>query len=169
MTEDHRHNPIAPGAGLHPRIGRSRRRHRAGRKPSIGVNMAPMMDLTFLLLIFFLVTTSFERAEGILESAMPQAGDAAGVPLPITPIVIRLSAAAGDDPAYDLTVDRFSDAPRHIEALSAFLQDVLTQPGFDAETPVIIVGGDDVPWDHVVSCWNAALSAGCRQIAFAEP
>jgi biopolymer transport protein ExbD len=128
-----------------------------------------MMDLTFLLLIFFLVTTTFERAEGVLESAMPAMGEAAGVPLPITPIVIRLTPDLDDPLDYDLTVERFSDAPARLDGLTAFLRDVQNRPGFDADTPVVIVGDDEVAWDHVVGCWNAALAAGCTTIAFAEP
>jgi biopolymer transport protein ExbD len=42
-------------------VGRSRR-HRGGEA---AVNMAPLVDLIFLLLIFFIVTTSFARETGI--------------------------------------------------------------------------------------------------------
>jgi len=156
-------------AGLHPRMGRSRRRQRAARRSSLEINMAPMMDMTFMLMIFWLVTMSFERAEGILESSLPPVGDSAGVPLPMTPIVIRLTGDVADASGYALHVERFPDGPTRVEALTAFLGEVQLRPGFDAETPVVIVGGDEVLWDHVVGCWNAAVAAGCRRIAFAEP
>ncbi|MEW5913331.1 MAG: biopolymer transporter ExbD [Thermodesulfobacteriota bacterium] len=40
------------------------------------LNMAPLIDMVFLLLIFFLVTTSFVREAGV-EVARPQAASAA--------------------------------------------------------------------------------------------
>lgn len=42
-------------------VGRSRRH----RSREAAVNMAPLVDLIFLLLIFFIVTTSFVRETGI--------------------------------------------------------------------------------------------------------
>ncbi len=128
-----------------------------------------MIDLAFLFLIFFLVTTTFERAEGILASDMPKRRTHTSVALPVTPIVIRLTPAAHDPAAFSIQIDRFDNDPKTFDALTEFLRGVQTQPGFDAETPIVIVASDEVRWDHVVSCWNAALRAGCKAIAFAEP
>jgi biopolymer transport protein ExbD len=52
---------------------RSRRRN-DGDKP-IEINMAPLIDMTFLLLIFFIVTTSFVKETG-LEVHRPSAKSA---------------------------------------------------------------------------------------------
>lgn len=38
---------------------------RKGRKRSIELNMAPLIDMVFILLIFFLVTTSFVKETGV--------------------------------------------------------------------------------------------------------
>ncbi len=46
------------------------RRYRRDR--TVDVNMAPLIDMTFILLIFFLVTTSFVKEAGI-EVERPQA------------------------------------------------------------------------------------------------
>ena len=66
-------------------------------------------------------------------------------------------------------MDRFPQAPPGIEALPDFLRGVQKLPGFDRDTPVVIVATNDVRWDHVVRCWNAIILADCRKIAFAEP
>jgi biopolymer transport protein ExbD len=155
------------------RRDRARRRHRRLRRRggiATAVNIAPMIDVSFLLLIFFLVTTTFERAEGILASDLPRRrGGQPGVTLPISPMVIRLTPPRGGDEGYALSVDRFPQAPPRIEALPAFLRGVHEMPGFDRDTPVVIVADNDVRWDFVVQCWNAAIRAECRKIAFAEP
>lgn len=160
---------LGKGEAAHARLGRSRRRRRFARRVPIGVNLAPMIDMTFLLLIFFLVTSTFERAEGILASTLPDLGPARAVPLPISPVVIRLSSAGTDGTDYALSVDQFPDAPPRLQMLPAFLRALHQQPGFDDQTPVIIIARDDVRWDHVVECWNAALRADCKRIAFGEP
>ncbi len=135
----------------------------------LGVNITPLIDMSFTMLIFFVVTTRFEQPEGILASRLPRDAGVPTVALPISPIVVRLYRAgeSGDD--YTVSVDRFDNAPQDFASLPAFLSGIKEQPGFDAETPVVIVADDAIRWDHVVNCWNAAVRAGFERIAFAEP
>ncbi len=151
------------------RYSQRRRRRYAARGLPIAVNIAPMIDVSFLLLIFFLVTTTFERAEGILASDLPQLGAVPAVPLPVSPIVVRLTQTGPGHADYTIAVDRFQNVPQDFGALPDFLQQIHQQPGFDKQTPVVIVAENNVRWDHVVNCWNAALRAGCERIAFGEP
>lgn len=151
--------------------GRVRRYRRTRRKRGtvIAVNLAPMIDMSFLLLIFFLVTTTFERAEGLLSSRLPEdAGGAPAVALPLTPIVIRLETTGPAATPCSIRIDRFENVPQSFGELSAYLVRILQQPGFDDQTPVVIMAGDDVAWDHVVDCWNAAVRAGCRKLIFGQ-
>jgi len=146
-----------------------RRRHGARSRTAIAIHLAPMIDLTFLLLIFFLVTTTFEPVEGILASDLPRDTGAPGVALPITPIVVRVAANGPGHDDFTIRIDHFENVPTGIDELAQTLRRIQDQPGFDAETRVVIVAGDDVKWDHVVGCWNAAVAAGYGKIAFAEP
>jgi biopolymer transport protein ExbD len=139
------------------------------RGVSIAVNFAPMIDVTFLLLIFFLVTTTFERAEGILAGQMPRDSRAPAVSLPLSPIIVRVEQIGPEHDDYEIRIDRFTLAPASSAELTDALQQIHGQPGFDEKTPVVIVAENEVRWDHVVGCWNAALRAGCERIAFGEP
>lgn len=129
--------------------------------------MAPMIDMTFLLFSFVLVTSNFERPEGVLASQLPESA-APSVALPFSPIVVRLSQAGTATNEVEVRVDRFTDSPRTLIELPGLLADIQRQPGFDRETPVVIVATDEVVWDYVVGAWNAALRAGCTNIAFSE-
>ena len=147
----------------------SRVRRRGSRKsalPQLTLAIAPMVDMSFLFLIFFIVTSRFENPEGMLASALPGMSDRSSVNLPISPIVVRLSS--NGDGSCVVTIDRF-ESPRDLAALAESLRQVQGHPGFDAETPVILIADAGVRWDHVVEAWNAALRAGCRKIAFGEP
>ncbi|VAX04416.1 Biopolymer transport protein ExbD/TolR, partial [hydrothermal vent metagenome] len=44
----------------------------SGRKEELDVNITPLIDVVFLLLIFFMVSTTFER-ESEIEIVLPQA------------------------------------------------------------------------------------------------
>ncbi|MHC5111173.1 MAG: ExbD/TolR family protein [Planctomycetota bacterium] len=150
-------------------FGRLRFQPAGKRGVAIAVNLAPMIDVTFLLLIFFLVSTTFERAEGVFTSPMPNQGAGPQVNLPLEPIVIRLSAPQGDAPGVVIKVDHVGQQPADPGELVSVIKGMHAQPGFDTDTPVAIVSDYDVVWDHVVDVWNAALRAGCTKVAFAEP
>jgi biopolymer transport protein ExbD len=133
---------------------------------------APMIDMSFLLLVFFMTTTRFAAPEGMLSSQMPAYGAGGTGPvvaLPLTPLVMRVAAAGANGSGVSILVDRFDAAPRELTVLPEFLATILNEPGFDADTPMIIVADDSVQWDHVVGAWNAALRAGWKNIAFAAP
>lgn len=133
------------------------------------LNMAPMIDMTFLLFSFVLVTSTFERPEGILASELPEQAGTPSVALPFSPIVVRLSQTGPSDGDYTIQVERIENALESPEDLPPILRRMQSQPGFDRSTPVVIVAEDEVRWDHVVACWNAAIRAGCESIAFAQP
>lgn len=141
-------------------------RRRLRRPPPLSLNLAPMIDVTFLLLIFFSVTTAFKRAEGYLPAKLPPGVGEATVALPISPIVIRVQQFGMGPGDYRLKVDQFLNAPASFGELTKLLIDIQGNPGFDTQTPVVIAAEPDVAWDHVVNCWNAALRAGCKNIAF---
>lgn len=134
---------------------------------------APMIDMSFLLLIFFMTTTRFAKPEGLLTSEMPKyaggSGSGPAVPLPESPIILRLTPMGPGPDDYAIRIDGFGQAPARIDGLSEFLRGVQQQPGFDHKTPVIIMAHDEIRWDQVVKCWNAVLVSGCENVAFATP
>jgi len=142
----------------------SSRRRRTGRN-LIGINIAPMIDMTFLLLIFFVVTMTFEQREGMLSSRMPNES-APAVPLPIKPIIIGLESASAEDPCA-ITLQPANQRVPDFAQLFAMLVQLSGRPGFDVDTPVVIRGEPDTAWQHVVNAWNAAVRAGYTKVAIA--
>jgi len=140
-----------------------RRRLQRYRSPTLSMNLTPMIDVTFLLLIFFLVTSTFEKPEGLFAADLPRDSGQAALTLPISPLIVRLTPA-GD--GCRIRIDNFTEAPASFGDLAAFLKNVQGNPGFDEHTPVVIVADDDLAWNHVVGCWNAAVRASCKSIAF---
>ena len=142
------------------------RRGRARQSSPITLNLAPMIDVTFLLLLFFLVTTTFGRPEGILVSDLPPEQGAASVSLPLSPIVVRVRQEGPGAEDYLIYIDHFERLPGDFTELADMLRAIQREPGFDEHTPVVIVPDGAVAWDHVVNAWNAALRAGARTVVF---
>lgn len=126
-----------------------------------------MVDVVFLLLIFFISTTTFERAEGLLAAQLPKQGSFAdSIALPISPIIVHLEQTGPGPTDYSMRIENFVDHPTTFSELSKFLKGVQGNPGFDDETPVVLKTAFQVKWDHVVGCWNAAVAAGCKHVSF---
>jgi biopolymer transport protein ExbD len=146
---------------------RSRRKRARRELTSLTINLAPMVDVVFLLLVFFISTTTFQRAEGLLPAELPYEGNVVdSVSLPITPIFVHVIQTGSGPVDYSLTVEGFADQPTTFDELTAFLKNLQENPGFDSETPVVIQTKASVRWDHVVGCWNAAVRADCKRVSF---
>ena len=112
------------------------------------------------------MTTTFEQAEGILASRLPTDQIHVGTPLPISPIKVRLSSLGLGEETCVIRIENVTDVPTDFEQLARILRQIQSRPGFDDETPVVILAEPDVRWDHVVGAWNAAVRCAYKKIAF---
>lgn len=67
------------------------RRSNAEEAPNI--DLTPVIDMVFMLLIFFLVATTFHQAEREMQIALPEARAAGPIALTLREIVINVDAA----------------------------------------------------------------------------
>jgi biopolymer transport protein ExbD len=58
---------------------------------SIGVDLTPVIDMVFMLLIFFLVATTFQRQEREAKIALPQASASSPISSAMREIVINVT------------------------------------------------------------------------------
>lgn len=147
----------------------SKRRRRAGRKSwTMSLNLTPMIDLVFLLLFFFLVVSRFGALEGTLPTQIPARAAAQSAEVPRMPLRVRLTPDPHNPVTCRATVDRFNETPIEMSALAEVLRKVRSMDvGFDEQTPVHLIAGDEVSWDHVVNAYNAAVAAEFAKIYFA--
>ncbi len=157
-----------PVADLDTLIDFRPRRKKAGVSRVVGFNITPMIDMTFLLLTFYILASSFEQSEGVLSARLPRTGAVATTPLPISPIHVRVHPAGSDPSQYAVSIDSITQRPSSPTELTALLLEVQQRPGFDADTPVVVHADPRIRWDHVVNVWNAAVRAKYRSIAFGD-
>ncbi len=117
-----------------------------------------MIDVVFLLLIFFMCTSTFLRPEHDLPSRLPAAGLPGSTPEPLDPVRIRLSVA---DDGVRVACD--GQPARSREHLASMLRARRSL----GDPPVIIAGTDAVPFDDMVAALDACHAAGLYRTAFA--
>lgn len=130
--------------------------------------MTPMIDVIFLLLVFFLTTSSFQLVELALPSSISETKAAAGSsdqppPVPdqdaIEQIVIKLTFENGQ-PAATLNGSRLPNLAELPERLRAISQ-------IRADVPVIIDPNGDVPAALVVTAYDGARQVGLSRVFLA--
>lgn len=150
-----------------------RRRDRSA--PSIGLNLTSMIDVVFLLLVYFLVATDFKQSEEIYRLDLPERRE--GVALdpfelddePLR-ILVRAFGVAGDD--YRLRIEGARGEVGDFESLYEFLAgrriDGMGGGLFAEDHPVLVVPSPDTSWAFAVGAFNAAVRAGYINITFEE-
>jgi len=145
------------------------RKQRKGRgKANMQPPLTPMIDVTFQLLLFFLLTCEFRESEGNIPGTLPAKGNIVQQVQqepPPDPIQIRLRLVADRTAAYEMTgVPVVINSPAE---LHGHLETRKNQLG-SADVPIVIYPSADVPWDYVVEAFNQAVRARFTKIGFAE-
>jgi len=130
---------------------RSRRSYRARISPTL--DLTPMVDVVFLLIIFFMVSTTFITLETGLPVDLPQATTAEGQPEGLPTVTIdaqRRIYLAGSEVTE--------------EELVGLLRSVLA----DAEVETVVLRADQsVPHGLTVRVMDAIKRAGAARVAIA--
>ena len=93
-------------------------RNKPKRQRGLSLNMAPMIDVVFLLLIFFAVVTRFASAERVvLELPAPEDSQARNVQLKDR-VVVNCRLAAPDDPGSEVLYSAGPNPPESLERIA---------------------------------------------------
>ena len=139
---------------------------RAKERGRVEVQMTSMIDVVFLLLVFFVWTASFQIVEQILPSQMSsQMGDAPAdlsdppPEMDFERVVIRI-AWDGDSPSWKL-----NDGP--IESVQQLRDRLTVLAGIKVDTPVILHPDQVVPLGYVIEAYDVSKLSGFEKVSFA--
>lgn len=153
-----------------------RRRHE--RRPARGVqalNLTPMIDVTFQLLIYFLLAASFALGEEIYRLDLPDRDrrnrPASGSALE-EPVFVRVRSVGAGEADLEISLDGPFPAPSGASSLEEILLGALIGPSNPGGTlsrsqPIVIVASADTRWEHAVAVFDAAVRCGFTRVAFA--
>jgi len=136
---------------------------------SVELQMTPMIDVVFLLLIFFLWTSSFDKPEGDLQSGLAMASTSAGhqpvssqpiVPTPFEELTITIISDPSDLVSYRLNARNFS----RTDLLAAELAKIVS---LGVQPTLIIIPLPGTTMEGAIQIHDLAASAGFNQIRFA--
>ncbi|MFA7495620.1 MAG: ExbD/TolR family protein [Acidithiobacillus sp.] len=126
-------------------------RPRTSEEPDI--NVVSMVDIVLVLLLFFMVTSSFVHQSHISMN-LPKAQQAAAG-LPKTPITIDLSASG--QVRMDKQAIPMADLENQLKALAAK----------DPERVIVLRADKNTTQQYVIDVLDAAQAAGLTRISFA--
>ncbi len=142
------------------------------RRNNISLRMAPMIDMIFLLLIFFLVTAKFRPQEDLLPIKLPapsKSVSSVAAPL-VEPLVIRLRDTndsliieIGNSKTLKIANDDIE------KGLVTFSNDMLALYKAQKRTtadPVELDCDSDLSWSHLVKVYNILFGMGVTDITF---
>jgi biopolymer transport protein ExbD len=152
------------------RDARAKRRARGG----LQLNLTPMIDVTFLLLVFFVCTTKALDKEGLLRADLSERGGAMPVDalsLDEPPLRIELTRAAGRTRLQVLAPMPQPEDPEELGFLLSSRRYGASNPSgiFASDQPIELAPSADAPWEDTVAAFNAITRAGYTRVSFARP
>jgi biopolymer transport protein ExbD len=132
-----------------------------------GLQIAPMLDVMFVLMLFFMVMAGSQTKEGELGVDLP--ASAPGVDKPPTPVILKIDAR-GQVYFSDLPVDGpspegdLATAAQDLPGLRARLSKAIKQ--FGPKNPVIIVPADTTKHQRVMDVLNACSASHVIHLTF---
>jgi len=134
------------------------------------LRMAPLIDVIFLLLIFFFVTSQFRPIENYLPIDMPKTQSQGGGANIVEPLLIYVfDAARGCEVQFsgDSAVKMDSaEIDTGIEEFVRSLRQVLLDQKRTRSDPVELIFDDNVEWDYVAKIYNLLFGCGVKDITF---
>ena len=139
----------------------------SGRRENVEIKMTPMIDVVFLLLVFFVWTASFQVVENILPGRLSEVTGSEPTPVDQVPppeedfdhVVIRIRWVVGA-PKWQVNDAEMPTLVALRERLSAI-------SSIKSDAPVILHPDAEVPLGHVIDAFDSARVAGFEQVQFA--
>lgn len=127
-----------------------------------GFQIAPMVDVVFVLLLFFMASAGSQIVEKELNINLPSGRSEASQPgTPSTPIIIDIfpdGQVQLNNKVYD------NPANKDLPELRAWLKDTIDK--FGDKDPVIIRPDPQTKHERIMDVLNAAAAAGVKNLTF---
>ena len=124
------------------------------RRPEVSINLTPLIDVVFLLLIFFMVSTSFSELTQIVVD-LPEAE---GAPASADTAVLLVVDVAGN-----MTLDG-EPVPNNARGLSAAMGERLSGK---TDIPVTLSADAMTPHQYVVTAMDVAAQLNIMRLTIA--
>jgi biopolymer transport protein ExbD len=171
-------------AAAAPEEGPHKKKRQPPHKREITLNLVAMLDMSFNLLFFFVLSANFAAAEGVLSANLP-AGDSnasdPNTPPPIARLLLNIKVRNISPTATAITLEVDGGSSKEVRDCAAMTHELLQRQGRDddgkpisgatatmaKDDPVRIAPDSDVAWQDVVAVFNGTMRAGLTSVGFA--
>lgn len=127
----------------------------------VGFQIAPMVDVVFVLLLFFMASAGSQIIAKELTINLPSGASAAPDSVPKTPIMIDISPE-GQVQVNNKPMDNPMD--KQMPQLREWFKDTINK--FGDKDPVIIRPDPQARQERIIDVLNAAAAAGVKNLTF---
>ena len=127
------------------------------------LRMTPMIDVVFLLLVFFVCTTNFAMLEGLLPTNLSLPGNTAteiALSSPDKLDIVRIIISYDKTPRWRVESNKCNS----LQEVRAVLEKLIS---IQQDIPVVIDSADNVPMEHVIDVYDVCRLCGAVKIQFA--
>ncbi|MCP3903014.1 MAG: biopolymer transporter ExbD [Planctomycetes bacterium] len=117
----------------------------------VAVELTPIIDMVFLLLIFFLIATTFHQTEREMQIALPSAAAASPISTTLREIIINVDAEG------NIVVSGRSVEP---DALGAMITEAVAN---NPEQKVTVRGDRNTSYANIVRVLDVCKGSGIRE------
>lgn len=138
----------------------------AAEETKAEMSMTPMIDITFQLLIFFMLGVKFKLLEQKLNSYLPKDTGPNSTPPPdeVLPTSIHLKPTGPD--GLECTIKVGLKPVDNFEELEQTLRALHNTEDKKRNLPVDIYGSDDLRWRWICRAFDTAIGVGCEKVQF---
>jgi len=123
-----------------------------------GFQIAPMLDILFVLLLFFMVSAGSQKHEASLTTQLPGVKPGGSVPVQV-----------GIDPDGQVTVAGYPFDSATDNTLPQLVQKLTDVVAANATQPVVITPSRSTRHQRVIDVLNACAAAQVKNLAFGTP
>lgn len=146
------------------------RKYRIRKKASnIQSRMVPLIDVVFLLLIFFIMTVNFQPQEGFMAAELP--GAVVGEQVSeVDPLAFYIDTMA-DGACKVIFAGNTAIIAKDSTDFSAFAREVervMTERKRRNSDPVMLVDLHNTSWQHMMNMYDTMISLGYKNIILSD-
>jgi biopolymer transport protein ExbD len=146
-------------------MARKRSLFQADGEPELSISA--LIDVAFLLLIYFIVSTTLEKQEADLSLTLPGTSSASVAPVQIDPMMITIDDSGIVRVNQDITDTNPDD--RRLPVLSDRLTRFAASAKLTSSKALVVIDcADDVPQQRFIDVLNACQKAGLQNISLAQ-
>lgn len=136
-----------------------------GADPALDISS--LIDVAFLLLIYFIVTTTLTKQEADLGLVLPGVASETSDPVEVDQMTVRIDADQGVFVNDELTDSDVND--RRLPNLTERLERYAASAALaESEAMVIVDCADDAPEQRFVDVLNACAKAGLKNVSLTQ-